>query len=73
MTWHYQITKRTVEGQAWYELREVYEDCPCGERMWTENPVTACGDDKNEVVDVLFRMVKDAMYWDVLDLDEEKK
>lgn len=63
MSWHYQIRKRTITGEAFYDIVEMF-DTPPG---WTEERVGPHGDTKDELLEDLARMVRDAEHYPVFE------
>lgn len=66
MTWHY-AAGYTVDhdGERHYGVYEVYD----AGGTHTANPQAPYGDDRNELIDDLFRMAKDVMYFDEFEVE----
>lgn len=67
MGWHYQIRKRSEKGYTFCDVVEVYED----PRGWTVERMLPYWETREEVIEVLERMLKDVQAYPVLDEDAE--
>ena len=56
MSWHYQVRKRVINGDAFFDMIEMF-DGPMG---WTKDSIAPCGDTKEELLADLRRMLADA-------------
>lgn len=56
MSWHYQVRKRTINGDPFYDIVEMFEG-PLG---WTEASMSPCGETYEEIIRDLERMLWDA-------------
>ena len=63
MSWHYQIRKRTIKGEASYDIVEMF-DLPPG---WTEESVGPHGETKDALLADLARMLHDAEHYPVFE------
>ena len=77
MTWKYIASKHTQtfeagESQEVWEVREFYEKSGKMPQGWTERPVKAYGNSREELIHDLEMMLEDVKRGDYLDLDEEK-
>ena len=66
MTWHYAAGYITTsDGERLYGVYEVYEKLnEDGSEAHTLAPVHPGGETRDELIDDLFRMAKDVMYYD---------
>ncbi|MEK9894921.1 MAG: hypothetical protein VW577_05360 [Pelagibacteraceae bacterium] len=64
MGWHYQIRKRRLNGELWFDMVEVYD------HGWTVDGIEPGGDTPEEVIRDLQRMLADAHAYPVLDDDD---
>jgi hypothetical protein len=55
-SWNYRMTRRVVDGEPIFEVREVYYDDKGEINGWTENPASPAGDTKLELMDAISRM-----------------
>ena len=69
MTWHYQATKETIHGEDIYTIREVYKSEEFG-LGWTASPIHPTGETKEELIQCLKNMLRDAEEFPVLDVTE---
>lgn len=60
MTWNYRIVKHKSGVNTWYSLHEVYYDENGEPDGMTQNPISAHGDTRAEVIKALEMMLKDA-------------
>lgn len=63
MSWRYGITvTKLPHGKDYYEIREFYqlEDGSDAYGSWTQDPISASGDSRAEVIDCLEMMLADA-------------
>lgn len=63
MSWHYQIRRRTEDGETWYDVVEVYVN----PRGWTVDGVRPAGDSVEGVVACLEQMLADVKRYPVLE------
>jgi hypothetical protein len=68
-SWNYRMTKRVVDGQPVFEVREVYYDDGGRINGWTKDPATLAGDTKMELMGVVSRM-SSCIGAAVVDIDE---
>lgn len=68
MTWHYRIRKRVFIGEPWYDIVEFYHMRPSG---WTKDGMTPGGSTRQEVIENLEMMLRDAKKYRTL-VDKEK-
>lgn len=57
----------------WYAIHEVHYRKNGKPYLVTTEPVNVLGDNKNELLDTLFMIMKDAFYYPVLDYDSFSK
>lgn len=75
MSWRYVPSRRTVDGEDVWEVREYYEMGPLGSPAWTLDPIAAYGDGArglDELRQDLGRMradIRDATHYLELDGD----
>lgn len=70
MTWRYQLTRETVDGETEYAIREVYFDADGGV-SWTKNPITITADSQEGIAETLMRIRTDIKRGGALDITEE--
>jgi len=73
--WHYQVTRKEVEGGFVCEIREVYHDMLNENNLgvcWTEYPISAIGQTKEDVIKELEMMLEDAKNNPILDITDER-
>lgn len=68
-SWNYRIVKTTctIDGEAYYQLKEVYYDDDGKVTGFTENAVGLGADSVDELHDIVIDMVLDAFDKPVLD------
>jgi hypothetical protein len=70
VTWQYQATHRTVNGEDVFEVREVFPGWgERGETLWSSRAVAPYGETKEELAECLQMMLKDVCHFDVFELD----
>jgi len=76
VTWHYQMTHRTIttpggEIEDVFEVREVYGGaCDRSGCSWTGSAIAPESDTKDGLIVVLQRMLRDVQEFDVLEVGE---
>lgn len=63
MSWHYQMRKRLIHGETWYDIVEVYEN----PRGWTQDGMAPGGETPEGVIASLTHMLDDAKQYPVLE------
>jgi hypothetical protein len=67
MSWHYQIRRRTFNGEPFFDVVEVFIDSTTV--GWTEEGVAAAGDTQDGVIACLEMMLEDCRKYPML-IDE---
>jgi hypothetical protein len=70
--WRYGISKNSIDGQTWFEIREFYYDDVSNQvDSWTENPVVPiAAESPEELVRELQMMLDDAKEYKPIDIDK---
>lgn len=68
--WNYRLVRRRMKGETFYDVHEAYYDDK--QKVWaiTQNPTTARGDTRDEVLQCLARMMNDILRAPVLDYNK---
>lgn len=71
MSWNYRVTRRTVQDEVAYEIREVYYSVDGKIKMWSTHAMAPFGETKDELKQNLEQMMS-CLTEPVLDLDTDE-
>lgn len=72
MHWNYRVTRREVDGEVEFTIREVYYDIEKpGDIGWTESAIAPSGETLEELLEDLERMRQSAVDLKVIDITDE--
>jgi len=69
--WSYRPTVEVIDGEDQWVVREVFFDGDGGVQGWTRDGVTAVGDTRAELIELLTLMLADATRAEPIRIDAE--